>query len=293
MWTPRRIFLSLMGLLVSMALYLGYAQLLGGFDGLPPLPANFGPESRSDAGEQRPISAGTTDQRIEKAFGRYCPELRYPIKLEMRQKGILFCSHRFEIIKEGQREGWVQMSPLSLAAFSERKGADGLEEINTIYCDTAYIKFDKPVRAMGDLNGRKMVAAELHADPEAMLADPRKGRIRLLNNRRTFDPNDDIEMVTPGPVYYEANPRPGQPNIYTFTAVQIFDYVNTNQPEPDRSLPREPTMYGVGLRVFLSREPHDRTPRKTAEPIAKSRAREARGRKSRALMPSASITQWK
>lgn len=271
MWTPRRIFMSFVGLFVSAAIYLGYAQLLGSFDGLPPLPTDYGPDL--NPGVQRPVSANTIEQRIERAFGKNCAELRYPIKLEMRQKGILFCSHDFKIIKEGPREGWVEMSPLSLAAFSERKGADGLEEINTVYCDMAYVKFDKPIRAMGDLNGRKMAAAELHANPEAMLADPRKGRVRLLNNRRTYDPNDDIELVTPGPVYYDAAPRPGQPHIYTFTVVQIFDYVNTNQQEPDRTVPREPTMAGVGLRVFLTREPKDNSPRKTNEPVAKTRAK--------------------
>jgi hypothetical protein len=272
MWTPRRIFMSLMSLLISAALYFGYARLLGSLDGLPPLPAEYGPEHVGPV-DHPPTTPNSTDQRIERAFGKGCPELRYPIKLEMRQKGILFCSHRFEIIKEGPREGWVEMSPLSLATFSERKVPDGPEEINTVYCDVAYVKFDKPIRAMGDLNGRKMMAAELHADPEAMLSDPRKGRVRLLNNRRTYDPNDDIEMVTPGPVYYDAEPRPGQPNIYTFTVVQIFDYLNTNQPEPDRTLPREPTMSGVGLRVFLSREPKDKSGTKPPEPVAKTRGK--------------------
>jgi hypothetical protein len=262
-----------MSLLVSAALYFGYARLLGSLDGLPPLPAEYGPDNASNVLDRPVGPSTTTDQRIEKAFGKGSAELRYPIKLEMRQKGILFCSHDFKIIKEGLRDGWVEMSPLSLATFSERKGADGMEEINTVYCDVAYVKFDKPIRAMGDLNGRKMMAAELHADPEAILADPRKGRVRLLNNRRTYDPNDDIEMVTPGPVYYDAEPRPGQPNIYTLTVVQIFDYLNTNQVEPDRNLPREPTMAGVGLRVFLSREPKDKSGKKSPEPVAKNRGK--------------------
>lgn len=273
MWTPRRIFMSLMSLLISAALYFGYSRLLGSLDGLPPLPAEYGPNLTGSDDHPTKINSSSTDQRIEKAFGKGSAELRYPIKLEMRQKGILFCAHDFKIIKDGPREGWVEMSPLSLATFSERKGADGMEEINTVYCDMAYLKFDKPIRAMGDLNGRKLMAAELHADPEAMLVDPRKGRVRLLNNRRTYDPNDDIEMVTPGPVYYDAEPRPGQPNIYTLTVVQIFDYVNTSQLEPDRTLPREPTMSGVGLRVFLSREPKDKGGKKSPDPVAKTRGK--------------------
>ena len=41
MWTPRRIFLSLVGLLAAATLYFGYAQFLGSFDGLPPLPREY------------------------------------------------------------------------------------------------------------------------------------------------------------------------------------------------------------------------------------------------------------
>lgn len=271
MWTPRRIFLSLMSLLISASLYFGYAQLLGSFDGLPPLPEEYKIDPNAVDLPPLPATASTTEQQIVKAFGEGCAELHYPSKFWMKQRGVLICFHEFSLVKEGPRAGWVQLSPLSIASFSEKKGADGLEEINTVYCDMAYVKFDRPIKMMGDLNGRKMMAAELHANPEAMLGDPRKGRIRLLNNRRTHDENDDIELVTPGPVYYEADPRPGQPNIYTFTAVQIFDYVNTNQVEPDRNLPREPTIAGVGLRVFMNREPKDKAPRKTGEPVVKGK----------------------
>ena len=272
LWTPRRIVFSLLGLVVASACYFGYAQVLGSYDGLPPLPASYQQRPTGEI-EVRPAPSpgNSTEQQIVKAFGENCAELHYPLKFWMRHNRMLICFQEFKILKDGPRAGWVELSPLSLATFGERPGPSGLEEIDSVYCDRAYVRFDQPVRAMGDFNGRKLAAAELHADPEAMIADPRKGRIRLVNNRRTADPNDDVELVTPGPVYYEADPRPGQPNIFTLTAVQIFDYLNTNQPKPDRSLPREPTMAGVGLQVFLSRKPKDETLPKSADPLANAK----------------------
>ncbi len=127
----------------------------------------------------------------------------------MKQKGVLIAAHKFEIVKSGPREGWVEMSPLSLASFSQRAGPEGLPEINTVYCDVAYLKFDKVIRSMSDFDGRKIVSCELQADPEARLADPRKGRVRLLNNRRTVSLDDDIEMVTPGPSTTRLNRKQG------------------------------------------------------------------------------------
>lgn len=272
MWTPRRIFLSLIGLLAVAVGYFGYARLLGTLDGLPPLPAHFDREAIGGppAGHSGLIST-SLDRKFEEAFGPGCPELRYPIKLDMKQRGILLAAMAFRIIKEGPREGWIEMYPLSLAAVNEKRAEGGVHEINTVYADVAYIKFDRPIKSMGDFDNRKMAEVELHADPEARSRDPRKGRIRLNNNRHTADRNDDIEMVTPGPVYYVAEPPPGQPHIYTFTPVQVFDYQNTGLPEPNREVPQEPTVSGVGLRVFLTREAKDKPAKPGEKPKPKKK----------------------
>ena len=258
MWTPRRIFLGLVGLLAVAATYFGYARFLGTFDGLPPLPERF---IRTGAGSPigPPPPRGTSmDRKFELAFGPNCSELRYPIRTEMHDRGVLLAAINFEILKDGPHAGGMKLWPLSLAALGKKLGADGTPEINTLYADFAFVQFDKPVKALTDLSGRKIVAAELHADPEALLGDDRKGRVRMQNNRRTLDPNDDVELITPGPVYYEAEPKPGKPNIYTFTAIQVFDHLNTDLPVPDRSIPRPPTVTGVGMRVFLTPESKDK-----------------------------------
>ena len=41
MWTPRRLVLYLFGLVLLTAAYAVYNQLLGRYDGLPPLPGQF------------------------------------------------------------------------------------------------------------------------------------------------------------------------------------------------------------------------------------------------------------
>src|SRR5262245_66427296 len=103
----------------------------------------------------------------------------------------------------------MKLWPLSLALFFFYFRAAATPEINTLYADVAYLRFDQPIKALTDLSGRKIIAAELHADPAAILGDDRKGRSRSQNNRRTLHINDDVEMVTPGQVNYAAEPTPG------------------------------------------------------------------------------------
>src|SRR5262245_8437926 len=268
MWTPRRIFLGLVGLLAVAMSYFGYARVLGTFDGLPPLPDHYKNTGNPPAWQPSTPLGTVMDRKCELAFGPNCSELHYPIRTEMHAKGLLLAAVNFQIIPAGEeRAGWMKLWPLSLASFGKKLGPDGTPEINTLYADVAYLRFDQPIKALTDLSGRKIIAAELHADPAAILGDDRKGRIRIQNNRRTLDINDDVELVTPGPVYYDDEPKPGKPNIYTFTDVHVFDHLNTDLPVPDRSVPRPPTVAGVGMRVFLTPEPKDKKQSpKTGEP---------------------------
>jgi len=266
MWTPRRISLGLSGLVVFAASYFGYARLLGNLDGLPPLPEQFADRGEISRTPGKVLPGNTLIRKLELAFGPGCAETRFPIKVGMKDKEIILASNEFKIINSGPRAGWVELSPLSVAIFGKKLGADGTPEINTLYGDMAYIKCDKPIKSLGDLDGSKVVEAELHADPAAKLSDLRKGRIRVQNNRRTLDLNDDVELVTPGPVYYKDQPNSGEPNVYTFTQVQVIDHLNTGLPVPDRSVPREPTITGEGLRVFLTQDDKDKKKPATRNP---------------------------
>jgi hypothetical protein len=276
MWTPRRIILALVGLLAFAAGFFGYEHFLGTLDGLPPLPDRFSPQPTLDTPRDPIPIKSRLNRKLELAFGPGCPEIDYPIKTELKGRRTLVATHEFHIIKEndprdGHRAGWVKLIRLSLATFSEKLGPEGIPEINTLYADVAYLKFDKPIRGVADFNDSKIVTAEILADQEAQFSDPRKGRIRAQNNRRTLDLNDDIEMVTPGPVYYEDQPKKGQPHIYTFATVHVTDHLNTGLPEPNRFDPRAPTVAGDGMRVYLT--PEDERKTKEKEQAKKEQAK--------------------
>ena len=50
MWTPKRILLMTLGLVLFLASYLCYTSYLGGVDGLPPLPEGYWPKGDGDPG---------------------------------------------------------------------------------------------------------------------------------------------------------------------------------------------------------------------------------------------------
>src|SRR5215211_1018237 len=128
MWTPRRIFLGLVGLLAVAASYFGYARFLGTFDGLPPLPDHYRNTGNPPPAARFPVG-NSMDRKCELAFGPYCPELRYPIRTEMHDRGILLAAVNAEIVKEGKYAGRMKLWPLSLASFGKKLGADGTPEI--------------------------------------------------------------------------------------------------------------------------------------------------------------------
>src|SRR5688572_27040108 len=124
MWTPRRIFLGLFGLLTFAACYFGYGRLLGRYDGLPPLP----PELKNVPGERPPIEHRRTPpmiKRFEQAFGENCPELRWNIRTDSNEKGVLLATQKFVIEPSGPRKGWVKVFPLSMAVYGKQLGAYG------------------------------------------------------------------------------------------------------------------------------------------------------------------------
>jgi hypothetical protein len=292
MWNPRRIFLALMGLMVFFGTYFIYTRILGGYDGLPVLPERF----RMGQGESIVVpiqnnGISANDRYLQKAFGANCVEQAYDFKFFMREKRILMATRETPtVIKDGPRTGWLKMTPLSIAVFGKNKGPDGMDEISTLYADIAYVQFDKPIRSLNELDGRQILAAELHSDAEALSRDRRKGRIHIVNNRKTYEAHDDVEMVTIGPIFYVEHPKPGEPNIHTTEVVQITDYLNDRFPPPENRIPttpsdprdpREPTVTGTGLRIFLAESaPKDKAPKK-GEPAAiakaKPKAKEGKG----------------
>ena len=198
----------------------------------------------------------------------------------------------FEIIKEGERAGWIECLPLSVAAFGKKRGADGIPEINTLYCDMAYLKCRQADQGRSrDLDGRKIVAAELHADPDAQLSDTRKGRIRVQNNRRTLDLNDDIELVTPGPGVLRG-PAEAGPAAHLHVHRRPRDRPPEHRAAGARTArrPASRPSPGVGLRVFLT--PEDQGKRKPPAGRRGSRVCRSRGRTRSPALDGVERSSW-
>src|SRR5262245_54598636 len=152
MWTPRRIFLTLIGLLAFASIYLGYTRLMGSLDGLPPLPddfkANAGPRPAAPS-----VKRTSTDPKFQLAFGADCIDLRFPVRREMKSRGVILSTYHFEIVTTGARSGWVKLAPVSVSAFVIFFNDTATTEIYTLYGDVAYVRFDRPVKALSDLDG--------------------------------------------------------------------------------------------------------------------------------------------
>ena len=94
--------------------------------------------------------------------------------------------------------GRLVLEPFSVALFGKAKDDGKGPEINTIRSRVAYLKFDRPINTinLNDVNGRKIVGAELNGD------------IEVINNRRTPQRDDDLELsIKTGPLYYEESTR--------------------------------------------------------------------------------------
>jgi len=248
MWTPRRLIMIVTSMVLFSGGFTAYSALFGWIDGLPQLPENFLRE-QVDGNEIPTLPGGLTplQNRLRVAFGPNCIEQGYNLKFESREKGILFAAADTKILEDGR----VLLHQVSVAVF----GKDNKEEMTTIHCDRAFLTYDQPVRKIDDLGTSKVKAAELIADPEAPTSDPRKGKVHIINNRRTLAPDDDVILVTPGPLYYMEEPGPAKPNIWTEAAVELTDRQMrplATQPEADWNLP---TVTGDGMRAYLTPPP--------------------------------------
>lgn len=226
MWTPRRVLLLLAGGAAFLVVYGVYGLFLGGIDGLPQLPAEYWPDAASRADiVVPPPQALWADQKLQQAFGPQSDVVRRNIKVEAQSGGVFLATDTCDILDDGR----VKLTPLRVAIFGKSVGEGGTPEINTISSDTAYLKFDRPVRSALEMSNRKVVAAELW------------GHVAVINNRRTPLRDDDLFLITDGPVFYDANRN----TIMTAAVVKITD--PQTRPEPTR-------IFATGMDVYLLKE---------------------------------------
>jgi hypothetical protein len=225
-WNSKRILLLGLGFFLFLAGYLVYAYFLGGIDGLPPLPRTLERSPNKELEPPHRTIKHEVVRKLEEAFGDKSPEVGRAIKLEIRKKGLVLAAEATKILENGQ----VQLTPFSMAIFSEDRGDGKPPEINTVKSKVALLTFDQPIVTMTDIGSRKIVGAEL------------KGDIILTNNRRTAQKMDDIEVrVDHEPLFYDDKLN----KVWTAGHVQLLDM--QTRPDPTKIL-------GKGLEMFLTRE---------------------------------------
>jgi lipopolysaccharide export system protein LptA len=234
MWTPKRIVLLVGWFTFFVCVYVGSSYVLGGIDGLPPLPDRFKPIGvvgmDIDGPSFRGASEPRANKRLRQAFGEGSEELKSrKFKLEVEPRGLVLAAQEVVIDSEGR----AVLKPFSVAVFSKDKSETKLEtkypDITTVQADVAYLRFDKPLKSITQIGGSKIVGGEL------------KGNIRISNNRGTGERSDDVFLETPGTLFYDEQRH----HVWTQDPVRIMDL---------RSKPRPTTIDGTGADLYLLAE---------------------------------------
>jgi hypothetical protein len=214
------------GMLLFLSSYGVYAFFLGGIDGLQPLGAEMFPPDGNPIIDP-PVQESLREEMIRKAFGPGCQELTRPIRLLVRDKGMVLSAGQFTIDDDGR----VKFSPFSAAIFPKNKDG-GYPEINTVQSDFAFLTLDKRVQTPAELANRKVTAIELRGGGGI--------GIKITNNRRTPETSDDLEVyVSLSPLFYEERRN----LIWADGLVRLLDL--QSKPEPTKITAR-------GMKMLLS-----------------------------------------
>jgi len=225
-WTPKRVLLLAGGFVLFFGAYLVYAFFLGGIDGLPSLPSNYLPIEGMITPEPPPLpTENSANGQLRLAFGEACPELGW-IKLELPSRGMVLATQKTKVLPDGR----ISLKPFSLAIIRKERGPTGWPEINTVQSKEAILQFEKPVKNIYDIGNSKIIGGELVDD------------IKLINNRRTKQNDDDIYLRIPeGQLFYDESRQ----LIWTDMEVKIEDLESKPQPM---------VILGKGMDVDLSNE---------------------------------------
>jgi lipopolysaccharide export system protein LptA len=230
MWTLKRVMLLLAGTVLFLLAYVVYDRVLGGINGLPPLPESCYPEVSSTSHIPHTTDPPLLEELLQQAWGTGCKELKWMIRLVVQPRGLVLAAEDFKITKDGR----VLLAPLHIALFGKSTEPGQFPEINTIEAEEAYLKFDEPVTNYLDMSRHKLVAAELVKN------------VWVRNNRRTPAKNDDLSLQIPtGSVFYEDNVESKQ-HIWTSEHVTMLD--EQSQPEPM-------VVTAKGMDVWMNKEP--------------------------------------
>src|SRR5262245_19281483 len=122
--------LLVLAFVLFLAGYVVYARFLGGIDGLPAPPEGYSPTQAPLGPYVEPVKRiSDLDEQLQVAFGQECPELGYPIKFQVKPKGMVLAAKECVFEKDSPR---VRLSPLSVAVFAKNTNDGKHPEINTV-----------------------------------------------------------------------------------------------------------------------------------------------------------------
>lgn len=177
MWTPKRVLLLASGLFLAVVAYSIYAHFMGSINGLPHLPPYLDEVKDPLQGPARTIvQSNEAEERLLQAFGATCDEVNRPLRLWIGKKRLALAAQDYRILSDGR----LLLYSFSIAVFNKETSPNQFPEINTASSKRAYLEFDEKIKSLMDIKDRRIVAGELVGD------------IRIKNNRRTPQPDDDI-----------------------------------------------------------------------------------------------------
>src|SRR5216684_3749578 len=119
MWTPKRIVLLVGWIAFFIGAFVGSSYLLGGIDGLPPLPDRYKPIAGDPDTIVYPKQLEfSADVKLRQAFGQGSDEVKSrKFKLEVEPRGIVLAAQEVTIEPDGR----AKLVPFSVAVFSKDK----------------------------------------------------------------------------------------------------------------------------------------------------------------------------
>jgi hypothetical protein len=99
----------------------------------------------------------TTELKLQQAFPNDRGVSNLGIKLTIRAQGLVIAADSAIVEPDGR----IKLSDCAIAQFPRQDAGGMTIRPTTIRSEYAYLKYDGPVRSMGDLASRKILAVEL------------------------------------------------------------------------------------------------------------------------------------
>jgi hypothetical protein len=122
------------------------------------------------AGEPQPPKASVLlrEKLLQQAFGEQSEELGRPIRVLVKDKGLVLSTGQFIIEEDGR----VKLTPCSIACFSVKPGENPAPPFTTIRSDWVLLTLDRPIQMPSELAGSKIIAVKTAGGLRVKVEEP-------------------------------------------------------------------------------------------------------------------------